>query len=120
MSSVQPAMFAPSQVDGIYADKVLTVPNGTHLGSVQTNTIANSFPSMTATNAVPFGQFSVQKIMQNMANAFVGTVQDLFNEGSLNGSSIANTLGKNQRYLYLSLIIIILVIIGDVMHAINI
>lgn len=67
--------------------------------------------------AVPptIGKLTIMDIFKNVSNAVVGTVEDAFSGGfSVRGMLLA--LEKDQRYMYIALLVIVLIIVGDVMN----
>ena len=65
------------------------------------------------TNNMKFSQLSLETIIRNISNAFIGTLQEL------NTHSIITVLEKDRRYMYLSLLILVILIIIDVIDELN-
>lgn len=57
---------------------------------------------------------SVRRLVTNTANAFIGVVAEMYN-----GQDFLTTLHKENRYMYLALLVILYLIIGDIMDAWN-
>lgn len=80
---------------------------------------ANTFYSndMTISPSVkpPFLQLEngLLGVFSNISDAFIGFVKDLF----VPGLSISDNLKKEQRYMYLALLAIAMMIIGDILNA---
>lgn len=62
---------------------------------------------------VPLGALSLRSILQNCSNAFVGVVKELFDMRSWKGSSVLDIFEKEQRYMYIALIVLVIFIVGN-------
>lgn len=106
--------------DSIYGtpvenDESLYGPTNPALGTVGVTSVT---APVAAAPTRPFGDLSFNKIIQGISNSFVGLVQDLFST-RVSTETLTRALAKEQRYLYLALLVIIFIIIGDVMNALH-
>jgi len=64
------------------------------------------------------GSLSVADIFINISNAFVGTLADIGGRGDedVEHDAVLRTLMKENRYMYLALLVLLLLIVGNVIY----
>lgn len=63
----------------------------------------------------PFDRLSLDTIIMEISNAFVGTIKDLFDAPKRDTPTIMRVFEKDRRYMYIALLVLLVLITSDVL-----